>query len=105
MKKSVLAVLLYLLVSNAFGQSVSSPDANLKVSVSVKDGKPVYEVSYKGKVMIESSPLGLVTNEGDFTTGMTYIDKHEANISKRYTQEKIKISHVQYTANELTCNF
>ncbi|MEO8886568.1 MAG: glycoside hydrolase family 97 catalytic domain-containing protein [Mucilaginibacter sp.] len=105
MKKTVLGLLLYLFVSNAFGQTVSSPDANLKVSVSVTDGKPVYEVSYKGKVMLENSPLGLVTNEGDFTTGMTYIDKHETSVSKRYTQDKIKTSHIQYTANELTCNF
>lgn len=105
MKKSFLAILLYLFVSNAFGQTVSSPDANLKVSISVTDGKPVYSVSYKGKTMLENSPLGLVTNEGDFTSGMTFIDKKEANISKRYEQDKIKRSHIQYTANELTCNF
>ncbi len=105
MKKYFLGLLLYLFIGNAFGQTVLSPDANLKVAVSVNDGKPVYEVSYKGKVMIEKSPLGLVTNEGDFTTGMTFIDKHEASVSKRYVQDKIKASHIQYTANELTCNF
>jgi hypothetical protein len=50
--------------------TVSGPDGHLKLNVSVKNGLPVYSVMYKGKVMLEDSPLGLVTNEGDFSSSM-----------------------------------
>ena len=92
--------------SYGFAQaSVVSPDQQLKVSVSVNDGKLVYTVTFKGKLMLEESPLGLKTNEGDFTTGMKYIGQEESKIDKRYTQSRIKQSEVHYVANQLICTF
>lgn len=85
--------------------SVSSPDGNLKVVISVNDGKPTYAVIYKGKQMLENSPLGLVTNEGDFTSGMKFIESTVGSVEKEYTQEKIKRSHIRYQANTLKCTF
>jgi hypothetical protein len=84
---------------------VLSPDKQLKLSVSIADGKPMYSVTYKGKTMLENSPLGLTTNEGDFSSGMKYISKSEDVVNKNYTQEKIKKSQIQYAANKLTCLF
>ena len=82
-----------------------SPDKQLKLTVNVADGKPVYSVSYKSKTVLENSPLGLVTNEGDFTSGMKYVSKSENVVNKNYTQDKIKKSQIQYAANKLTCTF
>lgn len=82
-----------------------SPDKQLAVRVSVADGKPAYSVTYMGKTMLENSPLGLQTNEGDFSTGMKYISKAEDVVNKTYSEEKIKKSQVQYNANRLTCLF
>lgn len=84
---------------------VLSPDKQLQVSIATSDGKPVYSVTYKGKTLLESSPLGLTTNEGDFSTGMKYLSKSEDAVTKNYTQDKIKRSQVQYIANKLTCSF
>jgi hypothetical protein len=84
---------------------VSSPDGQLRVTVSVDEGRPVYAVTYKGKTFLEPSPLGLQTNEGDFTAGMKYVGKEENTVDKRYTQSRIKQSQVHYVANGLTCTF
>lgn len=84
---------------------VLSPDKQLQLTISVADGKPVYSVTYMGKKMLDASPLGLTTNEGDFSTGMKYLGKTEDVVNKTYSEEKIKKSQVQYTANKLTCLF
>ncbi len=81
--------------------AVLSPDKQLKVSLSVADGKPVYSVSYNGKPMLENSPLGLKTNEGDFSTGMKFVSQAESVVDKNYTQDKIKKSQIHYVASKL----
>ena len=85
--------------------TVASPDGQLKVTISATDGLPFYNVSYKGKTMLEPSPLGLKTNEGDFSSNLKYIGKEEAKIDKQYTQTRIKQKQVHYVANTLTCSF
>ena len=85
--------------------TVASPDGQLKVTISATDGFPFYNVSYKGKIMLEPSPLGLKTNEGDFSSNLKYIGKEEAKIDKQYTQTRIKQKQVHYVANTLTCSF
>ncbi|MDB5247025.1 MAG: alpha-glucosidase [Segetibacter sp.] len=109
MKTNILALLALccmFFTSNGYTQAiVVSPDQQLKLSVSINNGKPLYTVSYKGKLMLEESPLGITTNEGDFTTGMKYIGKEENKIDKRYKQSRIKQSEVHYLANEVTCTF
>ena len=47
-------------------QTVSSPDGNLKVNLSVNaEGTPVYNVTFGGVAVIEDSPLGMATTVGD----------------------------------------
>ncbi|MGE9313125.1 glycoside hydrolase family 97 catalytic domain-containing protein [Niabella sp. CJ426] len=105
MKFSILsAALVVLLAASSRAQDaiVMSPDKQLSVSVSVNNGRAEYAVSYKGKVMLENSPLGFKTNEGDFSTGIKYLSKEEATVNKSYTQDRIKKSEIQYHANKLT---
>ena len=85
---------------------VKGPDGNLQVELTCTEaGKVVYAVSYKGKRMLENSPLGLVTNAGDFTHGLK-LTGHEVNkIDNRYSLNRIKHSQVHYQANELDCFF
>ncbi|MBE7174064.1 MAG: glycoside hydrolase family 97 catalytic domain-containing protein [Williamsia sp.] len=85
--------------------AVASPDKQLKVTVSVAGGRPVYSVTYGDKTMLENSPLGLKTNEGDFSTGMKYLNSSEEAVNKTYSQEKIKKSQIRYVASKLTCTF
>jgi len=60
---------------------------------------------FNGKSMLENSPLGLKTNEGDFTDGIKYLGKEESIVDKKYQQDKIKQRQVNYTASKLTCTF
>jgi hypothetical protein len=85
--------------------TITSPDKQLKVTVTISDGKPVYSITYNAKTMLENSPLGLTTNEGDFTAAIKLISQSDSSINKAYTQQKIKKSTIKYVANQLTCTF
>lgn len=85
--------------------SVSSPNGELTLNVIVKNGTPVYSILFKGGVILEDSPLGLITNEGDFSTNMNFVSSTTAKVEDTYDQTKIKQSHVSYTANTLNCLF
>lgn len=85
---------------------VKSPDENLEVSLSCSGSEGIsYTVSYKGKIMLEPSPLGLETNVGDFTKAMELTGHKVRVIDTVYTQSRIKSSRIHYLANELLCTF
>ena len=52
--------------------SVNGPDGKLQLTVSCPsaNGEVSYAVTYNGKQMLESSPLGMETNVGDFYRGL-----------------------------------
>ena len=82
--------------------TVSGPDNLLKVDISVTDGNPFYSVTYRGKTILENSPLGFVSNVGDFSRGMAYAGQKSRTIKEDYRLDRIKRSEVAYRANELT---
>ena len=97
-----------LFASSLFAQqvaNVSSPDGLLQLNINVENGIPVYTVIYNGKTMLENSPLGLTTNEGDFSSGMSFVNSSTDKVNKEYTQEKIKHASVTYNANTLKATF
>ena len=104
MKKQVLFGTLALLASQAFAQqaAVTGPDARLKLDFQLQDGKPVYSVTYDGKTVLENSPLGFVSNIGDFSRQMSFVGQQADKVEKTYTQDRIKCSTVNYSANKLT---
>ena len=78
--------------------TVSGPDSLLKVDISVTDGNPFYSVTYRGKTILENSPLGFVSNVGDFSRGMTYAGQKSRTIKEDYRLDRIKRSEVAYRA-------
>ena len=102
-KKTIAAVVLLIMTYTAFSQEkITSPDGKLVVTVSVSDGNPIYSVNYNGKNFLESSPLGLVTNEGNFTKGMKFLSQENQVVNKHYSQDRIKKSEIHYQANKTT---
>ena len=98
--------ILFLLVcgtSSALSQtaSVHGPDGLLKVDISVKNGMPAYSVTYGGKTFIEESPLGFVSNVGDFSRQMKWVGTKTATVSEAYELDRIKKSKIEYNANEI----
>lgn len=94
---------LFLTVGQLMAESevVKSPDNLLTVSVSIDKGCPTYDVTYKGKIILEKSPLGLVTNIGDFSRDMRFVSSKKAQIDESYTLDRAKVSNVHYQANQL----
>lgn len=103
MTKYLYLLIFTLLFIDLNGQEyiVSSPDKDLNLTFSLVNKKPVYSVTYKNEVMLENSPLGLITSIGDFSQHMTVKNTQENQINKQYKQQKIKQSSVSYKANEL----
>lgn len=105
MKNILLAALLLLPVSTMAAQEVQSPDGLLKVNLQINGGKPAYSVTYNNKVMLESSPLGLETNIGNFADDLTLHGTTTRTIDDTYTLPHAKTSRVHYVANEWVGNF
>lgn len=103
MKKLILGLSFLLSTTPAWCAPVetASPDGKLRVSTDIIGGKPVYSVSYNGKTILENSPLGFLSNEGDFSTGMSFVSSEKGTVSKSFDQDKIKKSHIDYNANRL----
>jgi hypothetical protein len=81
---------------------VKSPDGKLSVSFSISNGMPVYSILYNQKTFLENSPLGLKTNVGDFTNGLSLKSEPIQNkIEESYQLRNIKQSKVDYKANEV----
>ena len=91
-------------------EQVLSPDGQTFLNVGLKDGRPYYSAGYfvpqkKGireVVMLEDSPLGLETNIGDFSQGMTWVKTETAVAAETYTLSRSKTDRGSYTANRLT---
>jgi len=102
--KKYLATLILIAVSlSAFAQEqlVKSPDGKLNLSFNLKEGTPYFSVKCNNAVMLEDSPLGLVTSAGDFSKDLKLTTTSRDKITKEYSQLKIKQSSVVYNANEL----
>lgn len=107
MKRFYLLALLAVTSNLIFAQvaSLSGPDGRLMLSVFNDNGQAQYSVKYDDKTILEKSPLGFITNEGDFTKSLKLIEHNKENIDKKYSQDRIKKSEIHYTANKLTCTF
>ncbi len=109
MKYKISCLILILLI--AFGsvqaeKRVDSPDGKLSVILSADNGKPVYHVVYNEKTFMKQSPLGLLTNVGDFTQGLTLSeDVKVSRIDETYELPNIKKSKVHYVANQAIMTF
>lgn len=107
MKRFRLLTLLLLLATlklAAQDVTATSPDGKLKLTVSCGN-EITYTILYNGKAMLETSPLGMETNIGDFSKGMKLAGKKENDINTSYSLTRSKTSMVDYKAHELVCSF
>ena len=96
-----MAMLLVSSVASAEDKQIASPDGKLVVTVSDRDGRPSYSVSYDNVLFLGPSPLGIVANIGDFSSGMSLEKNVSINeIDETYELPSIKQSKVHYVANE-----
>jgi len=101
----VSALLAAVLPLAARSESVSGPDGRLTVTLSDKGGAPAYSVTYDGIPFLESSPLGLKTDVGDYTSGMELSGFTLEGVEDTYSIPNIKSSRVHYVANRGVFSF
>jgi alpha-glucosidase len=112
MKKLVaLCITILLVYSSAFAQSsgvtISSPDKSIQVTCLLDGaGKPTYSVQYKNSVVLETSQLGLVRPDGDFSKGLVKIAATPPTVVKdNYRLVSGKRQNNVYTANRQVIHY
>lgn len=102
----VMAMLLGSSIVSAEDKQIASPDGKLVVTVADMDGRPSYSVSYDNVLFLKPSPLGMIANIGDFSSGMSLEKNVSTNkIDETYELASIKKSKVHYVANEAVFSF
>lgn len=102
----VMAMLLGSSIVSAEDKQIASPDGKLVVTVADMDGRPSYSVSYDNVLFLKPSPLGMIANIGDFSSGMSLEKNVSTNkIDETYELASIKKSKVRYVANEAVFSF
>jgi len=104
MKKTLFLLLAMMAASQVNAQT--SPDGKLSVAVKCENEKPVYSITLNGKTVIMDSPLGLNTNIGYFTEGLTLSKTSDSkSVTADYINYKLKRSHNHYEANSQVYTF
>ena len=103
--------LLTLLIASAFvsvgatENRVSSPDGRLTVVIDDEGGTAAYRVLLGDNEVLGRSSLGLVTNIGDLTQGLSMTGFETRQVKDEYDLKNVKQRHVSYEANEAVCSF
>ena len=108
MKKIILSMLVLASVwSSAWAteKSFNSPDGKLTVMVDDLGKTANYRVNLGETEIICRSQLGVKTNMGDFTKGLTMTGCEVKTVKESYDLRNIKQSHVDYEATEAVCSF
>lgn len=100
------ALMLTTCIISAKNYQVASPDNATIFTISDDDGTPAYTVTLDGKQFITSSPLGLKTNIGDLTKGLSITKTTDVTpVEDNYSLPNIKNSNVAYRANHQEFTF
>ncbi|MBQ0063858.1 MAG: glycoside hydrolase family 97 catalytic domain-containing protein [Prevotella sp.] len=87
--------------TSARAETVTGPDGRLCVELTISNSQPTYSVTYDGKAILLSSPLGLVTNDADFSRSLQTVSAVSGKREEHYTLNRSKCSEVNYIANTL----
>lgn len=90
------------LISQAARHEVKSPDGKLVVTVDDANGELRYAARYNHKPMLLPSRLGLVTDMGNLSRGLTITGARTSSIDRSYKLQRSKCSEVNYKASVLS---
>ena len=96
--------LLYLTTVQA-DEKIASPDGRVILTLCLDNGQPAYQVAYDGQTVIAPSALGLVTNIGDYSQGLSQKSVVTKTVKESYVLRNIKQSHVDYEATEAVVSY
>ncbi|WP_417371103.1 glycoside hydrolase family 97 protein [Gelidibacter japonicus] len=104
-KKNLSALILFsIITASAFAQEVYSPDKNVQLSFSLNtEGVPIYQMSFKNKVVIETSHLGFKIKEDgqDLNDGFSIISSETSSFDETWKPVWGEESIIRNNYNEL----
>lgn len=104
MRKSGLLVLAFIFTisadfARAVEKEIAGPDGRLIVKISDDNGRPEYQVLYEGITFLKKSPLGMITDLGDYTRELTLKESSVETVKSEYQLPNIKTGRVHVEAN------
>ena len=101
MRKLCLLLLASLsLTMQAKETTIKSPDGKVAVTVADEMGLVSYTVTYAGQTFLKSSSLGLKSDIGDFTRGLSFKEVRFSDIDRTYQMTRTKASTAHYVARQ-----
>ena len=88
------------LTMHAKETTVKSPDGRVAVTIADERGLVTYSVTYAGQTFLKTSSLGLKSDLGDFTRGLSFKDVRFSDIDRTYTMTRTKASKAHYVARQ-----
>ena len=88
------------LTMHAKETTVKSPDGRVAVTIADERGLVTYSVTYAGQTFLKTSSLGLKSDLGDFTRGLSFKDVRFSDIDRSYTMTRTKTSTAHYVARQ-----
>ena len=114
MKKIITFVTFMLLPLMVMAQEIKSPDGNVRLKFYLDNGRPTYEMTYKGKAVIKPSHLGLELaknkhaskgmDETDLMDGFNITDTNESTLNETWRPVWGETATIRNNYNELAVN-
>jgi len=102
MKKNFLLFLFIAFSVAVSAQTIKSPDGNMTMNFELKDGVPVYQLSYKGKVVVKPSKLGLeLKDDTGLTSGFVVANTSTSSFDETWEPVWGEWSKIRNRYNEL----
>ncbi|MDE6377225.1 MAG: glycoside hydrolase family 97 N-terminal domain-containing protein, partial [Duncaniella sp.] len=105
-KNLIFPVLLLGAIADAGAAVIDSPSGRVRVTTHVTaTGAPRYSVSIDGQEVVLDSPLGLVTDFADLSTGLTEGEFNTRHDQRSYSQDRIKRRDIKVDATRATIKY
>jgi len=102
MKKIVLLLSFTLITFYLFAQSVQSPNKNFTLNFSTGAGVPIYQLTYKDKVIIKPSKMGLeLQNESSLLDGFTIVETKKRSFDDTWEPVWGEVKEIRNHYNEM----
>lgn len=102
MRKALLFLFLACSVCLVNAEAIKSPNGNLELNFTVKDGVPTYQLTYKNKSVVKESKLGLELKEGqNLVGGFTLAKVETKSFDETWTPVWGEVKTIRNNYNEL----
>ncbi len=99
--RTVICGILLLALSPVYAYKLESQNGKLSLEIQLQNSVPVYQLNYKGKVMIPWSCLGLETEEASLTKGFTVGKIQTGKCDETWEPVWGEYSHIRNQYNEM----